>query len=208
VNEVDSAVPSATSGTTWSTEAPVQLIVVERWNVTLPVGAGTPAGTPAAFSTNTLSCTIVPVRTDVTALWFESWMSVRTVESAQSFVAGPELAPVASVLRVSVTPPTTVVTCALTTVVPGVVETRLIVQVPVAPSVGHGLTVVNAPGPESIVKPISVPAGALTKPEPVFTLTCAVKTWVAPTGLVAVGGLIWMLASTTCSGSHGPSDAA
>ena len=69
----------------------------------------------------------------MTTSWLESWMSVRTVVSAHSFVAGPELAPVASVLRVSETPPTSVVTCALTTVVPGVVETSVIVQLPVAP---------------------------------------------------------------------------
>ena len=59
----------------------------------------------------------------MTTLWVASWMSVRTVVSAQSFVAGPELAPVPSVERVTWMPPTVVVTCALTTVVPGVFET-------------------------------------------------------------------------------------
>ena len=59
-----------------------------------------------------------------------------------------------------------------------------------------------------IVKLIEVPAGAFSKPVPVFTLTCAVKTCGAPTGLFAVAGVIWMFASTTCSGSHGPSEGA
>ena len=65
----------------------------------------------------------------------------------------------------------------------------------------------NEPGPETIVKLTEVPAGAGVKPVPGLALTCAVKTCVLPTGLIAVCGEIWMFASTTASGSHGPSDA-
>ena len=66
------------------------------------------------------------------------------------------------------------------------------------PTVRHGLVVVNEPGPETIVKVIGVPAGALLEPvpEPSLTFMCAVKTWVVFTGFSAVGGLIWMFAST------------
>ena len=102
-----------------------------------------------------------------------------------------------SVVRVSATPPTETVVVALTTVVPGVFETSVMVQLPVVPTVVHGFAVVNEPGPEPIAKLIDVPAGAFTNvPLPVFMLTCAVKTWLAPTGLFAVAGVIWMLAST------------
>ncbi len=73
----------------------------------------------------------------------------------------------------------------------------MIVQLPVPPAVVHGFAVVNEPGPQSIVKLICVPFGAFTKPPvPVFTFTCAVKTWLTPTGFVAVCGVIWMFAST------------
>ena len=73
----------------------------------------------------------------------------------------------------------------------------MIVQLPVPPAVVHGFGVVNAPGPVSIVKLICVPSGAFWKPPvPVFTLTCAVNACVAPTRFVAVGGVIWMFAST------------
>ena len=73
----------------------------------------------------------------------------------------------------------------------------MIEQLPVPPAVVHGFVVVNEPGPESIVKLICVPSGAFWKPPvPVFTLTCAVNTWLTPTRFVAVGGVIWMFAST------------
>ena len=42
---------------------------------------------------------------------------------------------------------------------------------------------------------ISVPAGAFTKPAPTSMLTCPVRVWFVPTGLFAVGGVIWMFAS-------------
>ena len=42
-----------------------------------------------------------------------------------------------------------------------------------------------------------MPAGAFTKPPvPVLTFTCAVKVCVWPIRFVAVGGVIWMFAST------------
>ena len=56
----------------------------------MPVGFGTLADVPATFVTKTLSCTTVPAWTDVTTVWFVSWMSVRAAASAQFFVAGPE----------------------------------------------------------------------------------------------------------------------
>ena len=91
-------------------------------------------------------------------------MSVRTVASAHSFVAAPELAPTPLVSRCSETPPTLTVVWALTTVVPVTAELSVIVQLPVPPAVVHGFAVVKAPGPESIVKLIWVPSGALTNP--------------------------------------------
>ena len=41
------------------------------------------------------------------------------------------------------------------------------------------------PGPLWIENVISVPFGAFTKPEPLFTFTCPVRVWFVPTGLVA-----------------------
>ena len=44
---------------------------------------------------------------------------------------------------------------------------------------------------------MTVPAGAFAKlPLPALTLTCAVNTCGSPRLFVAVGGLIWMFAST------------
>src|SRR5215208_2802552 len=206
LNVLDSAVPPA-SATVSSTELPVQSKLVKRWKTTLPVGSGTPAGVPAVRVTNALSCTTVADRTLVMTPWPASWTSVRTVSSAHSFVAGPLLAPEPLVWRVSVTPPTDAVTWALTTVVPAVGEVRVIVQLPVAATVAHGFGVVNEPGPLSIVKLIGVAAGAFANPEPLLTLTCAVKVCVVPTGLVPFGVML-MFASTTASGSQGPSEAA
>src|SRR4051812_9958207 len=115
-------------------------------------------------------------------------MSVRTVSSAQSLVAGPEFAPVPFVCLVSETPPTETVVCAVTTVVPVTFDTRLIVQLPPAPTV-QGFADVNAPGPESIEKLICVPLGAFTNPfpSPALMLTCPVNVWVLPTGFVPLG---------------------
>ena len=99
VKSDDSAVPSAASATVWSTEAPVQSSLVKRWKTTLPVGSGTAAGVPAVRVTNTLSWTTVPGAAVVITAWAGSWMSVRAVASAHSFVAGPELAPTPLVSR-------------------------------------------------------------------------------------------------------------
>ena len=79
---------------------------------------------------------------------------------------------------------------------PVVAEVRSTVQLPVAPVVRQD-GAESVPGPESLVKVISVPAGAFWKPPlPSFTFTWAVKVCVWPTTFVAVGGVIWMLAST------------
>src|SRR5262245_35745906 len=133
-------------------------------------------------------------------------MSVRTVPAAHSFVAGPELPPVPSVRRVSEMPLTDTVASAFTMVAPVTAERSVIEQLPVPPVVMHGDAVVNAPGPDTIVKPINVPSGAFTRPEPLLTFTCAVNVCAEPTGFVALGPT-WMFASTTRSGSHGPSEA-
>src|SRR5262249_38262301 len=128
---------------------------------TFPVGAGTASGVPAAFDTNTWSCTTVPATTEV-ATPDAAMTSVRTEAPAHSFVAGPEFAPLPFVCRVSETPPTDGVAWALTTVVPVVLEASVIVQLPVPPEVVHGLGEVNEPGPETMLKLIEVPSGALT----------------------------------------------
>ena len=128
--------------------------------------------------------------------WLASWTSVRTAASAQFLLAGPELAPEPLVLRVSDRPPTEAVVDADTTVVPTDDETSVIEQLPVPPVVVHGFGVVKLPGPDTIVKLIDVPSGAGTKPVPGFTFTCAVNTWLAPTGFSADSGEIWMFAST------------
>ena len=55
----------------------------------------------------------------------------------------------------------------------------------------------NAGGEPAVkLKVTTVPSGAETKPEPVSWSTVAVITWFSPTLLVAVSGLILILAST------------
>src|SRR5262249_4724955 len=94
--------------------------------------------------------------------WLALWTSVRTASSAQFLLAELELPAALFVVRVSVRPPTETVVEALTTVVPAVDETRLTVQLPVAPTVVHELAL-SEPGPDAIAKLIVVPAGALVK---------------------------------------------
>ncbi|HXL42523.1 MAG TPA: hypothetical protein VN960_00530 [Gaiellaceae bacterium] len=130
----------------------------------------------------------MPDTTVVTTLFAAPRMSVRAVASAKSFVALPELPAVPVVLRLTSTPPTDSVSFALTIVVPAVPDVKVIVQLPVPPEVVHGFAVVNDRGPLTIVKLICVPSGAFAKPEPLFTLTCAVNTWFIDTGLTAEGG--------------------
>src|SRR5580765_3564011 len=81
------------------------------------------------------------------------------------FVAGPEFAPAPFVCRVSETPPIESVEWALTVDTPVTLDTRSTVQLPPETTV-HGFADVKPPGPESIVKLICVPAGALTNPAP------------------------------------------
>src|SRR5262249_25423876 len=91
------------------------------------------------------------------------------------FTAGPELAPVPSVARVSTTPPTESVTCAETVVCPVPAEVSVTLQLPVVLTVRHD-GAESAPGPESFVKSISVPTGAFWNPlVPLLTFTCAVN---------------------------------
>ena len=73
------------------------------------------------------------------------------------------------------------------------------------PTVAH-CCVVGVPGPAMMFTVHTVAAGALMNPVPSLTLMWHVRTWFVPTWFVAVGGVIWMFASTTCSGSHAPTD--
>src|SRR3954471_14920478 len=84
--------------------------------------------------------------------------------ATQTFVAGPELLPAPFVVRTSVTPPTEVVTLALTTVDPAVGEVIVAAQEPVVPMVVQESGVVKEPGPLTLAKVITVPAGAFAKP--------------------------------------------
>src|SRR5690242_5401014 len=112
------------SATVWFTAGvPVQSGDVKRWKITLPVGAGTPAGAPAIRSTNTLSWTTVPETMVVTTVPDAFRMSVRAVESAQSFDAfalSPGLE--SAVSRCKVRPPTPTSVLALMVVAPTVVD--------------------------------------------------------------------------------------
>src|SRR5260370_91660 len=101
------------------------------------------------------------------------------------------------VLRLRVTPPTTTVVEALITVVPVIPEVRVTWQLPVPPAVVQ-LEALRLPGPLTMVTLMMVPSGAATypPPPPSLTFTVEVRTWLVPTGLVAVGGEITILAST------------
>ena len=99
---------------------------------------------------------------------------------------------VSPVARFNVTPPTTTIVDAFTTVVPATAEVICTVQSPVVPTVVHVFTPpTKLPGPPTIEKLIVVPAGAFANaPEPSFTFTCPVRVWSVLTGFVAVAGLI------------------
>src|SRR4051794_40477816 len=145
-----------------------------------------------------LSFSSVPVKVCGTPISFVAFGEIEMRALAQILFAGLELEPEPLVVRVTVRPPSEVVTLAETTVVPTVDDVSVTVQLPVAPTVVHGFVVVNEPGPLTLVKLIDVPAGAFTKPAPLpsFTLTCAVNTLSVPIGFVSVCGVIWMFAST------------
>src|SRR3954447_2099735 len=99
-------------------------------------------------------------------------MAIRTLP--QLFWAFGEFRPWPLVVRVTCRPARVTVEVADTIVVPVTFETRLIVQLPVVPTVRQGFVLVNPPTPETIANVMGVPAGALTKPapEPSFTLRC------------------------------------
>ena len=142
-------------------------------------------------------------------------MSVRTVSSAQFFVAGPELAPTPFVVRVRVTwagnggfgdGPADTVTDALIVVVPVVGELIVAWQLPAAATVHERRRRAGTrAGRERRRRATrvrqrevhTVPAGASTKPPP-----CRCSRSRAPSAhdrrdrVVAVNGVIWMFAST------------
>ena len=83
----------------------------------------------------------------------------------QVFTAGPELAPAPFVSRVSETPATETVVCALTVETPVVGDVMVVWQLPVPPAVVHcagGFGVLVAPLLSTVVNVITVPSGALT----------------------------------------------
>jgi hypothetical protein len=187
--------------TVWFVGVPRQSIVVYRWKTTVPVGFGTLAGVPALLATDTVSCTVVPVTTAVTAAPLESRMFVPTVASAQVFEASaPSPVFPSPVERLSAVPPTVTVVLARTFVVPAVDDLITTVHEPEPPEVAQPLGPTNAAvaPPEFVsVKLITVPSGAFAKvPEPASTFTCPVTVWFVEIGLFAVGGAIWMFAST------------
>jgi hypothetical protein len=167
-----------------------------------------PAGTvsPAPTSTVALSWTIVPTATlaFVTSTCGGWCTCVVTDEFTQIFWAFA-LSPgnPSPVVRVSDTPPTLTVVVALITVVPTDADVNVTVQLPVASTVRHGDPAI-VPGPLTFVTVMLVPAGAFTKPVPVFTFTCTVKVCVSLIGSVSVAGVIWMFASTAENGSQAP----
>src|SRR5262249_21764446 len=135
------------SATDWFVGVPVQLFVVYRWKMTVPVGFGTAAGVAATRATCTWSWTTVPA-TAVVITWFCAFrMSVRTVSSAHSFVASALSPTFASpVERASATPSTVTVVAARATVVPGVADTITTEQEPVPPVVWQELGPTNVAG--------------------------------------------------------------
>jgi hypothetical protein len=139
-----------------------------------------------------LSCTDVPLETEVTTSWFALCASAH--RGVSPVLLGGGLAPVPSVVRVSATADRDGRRRAHDRGA-GRVRDSVIVQLPVAPTVVHGL-VVNEPG-RSRVKLIEARRRVHERAVAVLMLTCAVKTWLAPTGLLAVAGVIWMLASTS-----------
>ena len=165
-----------------------------------PAAATKPFPSPTSFNSVTVNVCDWPTR------FVAADGVIEIFASTNVFVAGAEFPPVPFVLRVKVRPATVGEAEADTTVTPVVFEESVIVQLPVPPDVVHGFAEVKLPGPDTMEKLIDVPSGAFTKPVPSFTFTCAVNVCVWPTRLVAVAGVIWMFASTTRNGSHGPSE--
>jgi hypothetical protein len=168
--------------------------------------AGTNVPVPVSFSNVTVNVCDTPI--SFVALGAIA-ICARTL--FQIFVAsGLSPAFVSPVDRVSGTPATVTFVVAWIVVVPIVGELITTVHDPVPPDVVQldGPTnVADAPPAFDSVKLIVVPSGAFTNPVPGLTFTCPVRVCSVETGLVAVCGVIWMFASTTCSGSHGPTPA-
>src|SRR5262245_46767145 len=108
-----------------------------------------------------------------------------------------------AVSRWSETPLTVTFVAALITVTPMLGDVIWTVHEPVEPIVVQVLTPpTKVDGPDTLVKVISVPAGAFANPLPSLTFTCPVSVWLVPIGLTADGGVIWMFASTIEKGSQ------
>jgi len=126
--------------------------------------------------------------------------------STHAFCAfAPSPGCVSPVSRWITEPPTVTFVDARITDVPVAVDVIVAVHDPVAPTVVQ-FCVAGVPGPAMIATVHTVPAGAFTWPVPSFTLMWHVSTWFVPTAFAAVGGVSWMFASTTRSGSHAPVD--
>ena len=110
--------------------------------VQVPVGRGrqrAPFDVVSVTSTCSFAAGTKPVPLSFSSVtvkvcgWPTSFVALGAIvirAATQTFVAGPELAPTPFVCRVSETPPTVVVTCALTTVEPAVAEVIVAVQLP------------------------------------------------------------------------------
>src|SRR3954463_14534697 len=133
-----------------------------RATSTCSPAAGSKVPVPGSFSRVTVNVCGWP-----TALVAFGAIEIRAL--TQVLTAGPELSPLASVSRVSDTPPTDTVVWADTVVTPVTADERSIVHEPVPPDVVQGFAPANAPGPLSLVKLICVPSGALTAPVPSLT---------------------------------------
>jgi hypothetical protein len=155
-----------------------------------PAAGLKPAPSPSSFCNVTVKLCACPTR-------FAALGAIAIFAFTHRFVTGPEFDPVPSVFRISVTPPTATVVCALTVDTPVVVELNATLQEPVPPDVVQ-VVGVTVPGPLSTVKLIDVPSGAFMKPEPSFTFTCAVNVCAWPTGLTPFG-VIEMFASSFCA---------
>jgi len=122
-----------------ATTVPLQEVVLNSVNVTVPLGAGAAAGVPAAFATVASSCTTVPDGTVVfvTSAFDASRTTVVTTSSAQFFDAFPDppeaVLTAVPVVRVIEIPPTGIADVADTTVVPVAAEVIVTVQLAVAP---------------------------------------------------------------------------
>src|SRR5262249_20662941 len=157
--------------------------------ITVPSGAFTK---PLPSFTFTCAVNVCGVPTSFVAVNGEIWMFAST-QLLAAFALSPAFP--SPVERVSGTPPTEPIVDAFSVATPAVEEVRLTEHEPVPPAVVQ-LAGLTEPGPVTTVKLIVVPFGAVTKPLPSFTFTCAVNVCGVPTSFVAVKGDSGMFAST------------